>query len=258
MQPPFFSGTGRVISALMLREMSTTYGRTPGGYLWAILEPVATSIVFAFGFSLLLKAPSLGTNFLLFYATGLLPLRFFQQISGNVGLALLFNLPLMSYPRVTYADTILARGLLALLTQAMVGAIIMTGIFITQDLPATIDFRPVLAGYGYALLLGMGAGTFNCFMFLWMPVWRTIWGILTRPLLLISGIFFTYEDLPEVAQNLLWFNPLLHVSGLVREGFYSTYKPAYISPEFLLGMGLLPFAIGALMLWRFGRDILYR
>ena len=31
----------RAIAALVLREMSTTNGRSPGGYLWAILEPAA-------------------------------------------------------------------------------------------------------------------------------------------------------------------------------------------------------------------------
>ena len=31
---------GRTVMALMLREMSTTYGRSPGGYLWAVLEPL--------------------------------------------------------------------------------------------------------------------------------------------------------------------------------------------------------------------------
>ncbi|MDJ0823602.1 MAG: sugar ABC transporter permease, partial [Paracoccaceae bacterium] len=31
--------TARAVMALMLREMSTSFGRSPGGYLWAILEP---------------------------------------------------------------------------------------------------------------------------------------------------------------------------------------------------------------------------
>ena len=31
---------GRTVVALMLREMATTYGRSAGGYAWAILDPV--------------------------------------------------------------------------------------------------------------------------------------------------------------------------------------------------------------------------
>jgi capsular polysaccharide transport system permease protein len=31
----------RTIVALIMREMATSYGRSPGGYIWAIAEPVA-------------------------------------------------------------------------------------------------------------------------------------------------------------------------------------------------------------------------
>lgn len=55
----------RNILALILREMSTRYGRTPGGYVWMIVEPMAGIMLLAVGFSLLLRSPSLGISFLL-------------------------------------------------------------------------------------------------------------------------------------------------------------------------------------------------
>ena len=50
--------TFRTVSALMLREMSTRYGRSPGGYAWALLEPVGAIIVMAIGFGLMLDRKS--------------------------------------------------------------------------------------------------------------------------------------------------------------------------------------------------------
>ncbi len=71
-QVPF--ATGRVVAALMLREMSTTSGRNPGGYIWSILEPVAGIALMSWIFITIgLSSPGLGTNFAMFYATGLLP-----------------------------------------------------------------------------------------------------------------------------------------------------------------------------------------
>ena len=35
----------RAIGALILREMATTYGRSPGGYAWALIEPVVGTAV---------------------------------------------------------------------------------------------------------------------------------------------------------------------------------------------------------------------
>ncbi|MFT7592933.1 MAG: capsular polysaccharide transport system permease protein, partial [Paracoccaceae bacterium] len=79
--------------ALILREMSTRYGRTPGGYIWSILEPLAAILVLSVGFSLVMRTPSLGTSFLLFYATGYLPFNLYQTVSGTVSKSILFSKP---------------------------------------------------------------------------------------------------------------------------------------------------------------------
>lgn len=70
----------RTISALVLREMATTYGRSPGGYIWAILEPVGGIALLSILFSLAFLHPALGSNFQLFYASGLVPLTVFTSI----------------------------------------------------------------------------------------------------------------------------------------------------------------------------------
>jgi capsular polysaccharide transport system permease protein len=248
----------RVILALMLREMSTTYGRSPGGYIWAIVQPVALILVLAFGFSLLLRAPSLGTSFLLFYASALLPLRMFQDISVNVGAAVSFNRALMEYPRVTVMDAVLARALLVLLTQTMVSALIFTGIVLAEDIRETIDLAPIVTAFALAAFLGLGFGMFNCYAMVSFPVWKTLWAVLTRPLILISGVFFLYEDLPRSIQELLWFNPLLHVSGIARQGVYAIYQPGYISVTLIAGMAMAPMFLGVLLLFRFGRSMIYK
>lgn len=60
-----FATSMRSVSALMLREMSTRYGRTPGGYIWAILEPLGMIIILGLAFALLVRVPAMGTSFLL-------------------------------------------------------------------------------------------------------------------------------------------------------------------------------------------------
>ena len=83
-----------------------------------------------------------------------------------------------------------------------------------------------------------------------------IWGIITRPLFLASGIFFIYDDLPKAVQDILWYNPLMQVVGVMRQGFYPTYKGEYISLVFILGIALTFLFLGVLLLGRYHRDIL--
>jgi capsular polysaccharide transport system permease protein len=250
------AATLRTTIALMLREMSTRFGRTPGGYLWALLEPTAVVLVLAIGFSLMLRNPSLGTSFLLFYATGYLPLKLFMQVSNMVARAISFSRPLLQYPTVTWVDAVLARFLLNVLTELLVAVIVLGGIFLVIDTHAVIRIGPIFASIGLIVVLALGVGVLNVVPFGLFPAWERLWSIATRPLVLASGLFYIYEDLPQTAQEILWFNPLMHLTGLLRSGFYPMYEAAYASPVYVLLFGLVPLFFGVLMLSRFHLDLL--
>lgn len=51
----------RIIVALMLHEMATTYGKSAGGYVWAVLAPVLGAALLSVIFSLALLAVGMGT-----------------------------------------------------------------------------------------------------------------------------------------------------------------------------------------------------
>lgn len=248
----------RSVAALILREMSTTYGRNPGGYIWAILQPTAVIAILSLAFSFMLRSPALGTSFLLFYATGFLTLRMFQDVCQAATAAISFNRSLLAYPRVTYVDTICARLTLAVLTQIMVSTVVLTGVIIYDDIKISLEFGPIVEAYALAVLLAAGVGTFNSYMTVAFPVYKTLWTIVTRPLMLVSGIFYIYEGLPMFAQNLLWFNPLIHLTALARTGFYSTYSPTFISIPYVVFFALVPMFFGFLLLYRYSKDILYK
>lgn len=248
----------RSIAALVLREMSTTYGRSPGGYVWAILEPVAgialLSLIFSYGF----RNPALGTNFALFYATGLVPLVFFNTISARVGLAVLYSRQLLAYPSVTFVDAILGRFLLNALTQVMVAYVIFAGIIYLFDVRVILNFPAIAASIAMSSALALGIGTLNCFLFTRFPVWQQVWSILTRPLFLISCVFMLFDQIPSWARDWLWYNPIIHAVGMMRHGFYSTYHAPYVSVAYVMGVSLLCGAAGLLLLFRHQYELLER
>ncbi|MBS1301745.1 ABC transporter permease [Loktanella sp. SALINAS62] len=247
LKPPRFQAI-RAIVALILREMSSTYGASPGGYIWAVLQPVGMLALLSLAFSLIVRAPSLGTSFVLFYATGFLPFTLYSEIEGKTSGAILYSKALLAYPRMTWIDTIIARLILNTLTQAAVFCIVIAGIIVIFELRLTITVGPILIGLAMAILLGLGVGLMNAVLFGLFPVWKTIWRIITRPLFLASGIFFILEDMPPFVQEILWWNPLMHVSGLVRVGFYSVYHPNYISLTYGFGLALVLILLGLIFL----------
>ncbi|MEO1732384.1 MAG: ABC transporter permease [Pseudomonadota bacterium] len=248
--------TIRCISALALREMATRYGKSPGGYIWAIVEPMGMIVILALAFSLLVRTPSLGNSFLLFYATGYLPFNLYQTISSFMAYSIAFSKPLLFYPAVTWTDAILARFILNALTGILVMFILLTAISIVVDTRVVITIEPLVISIFLALLLAAGVGMLNCVLFGLYPVWVQIWSIATRPLFIISGVLFIYEDLPKAVQDILWYNPLMHVTGLARKGFFPTYHASYVDVTYVIICGLVPLFLGVVLMGRYHRDIL--
>ncbi|MEP1945512.1 MAG: ABC transporter permease, partial [Lentilitoribacter sp.] len=142
----------------MLREMGSTYGDSPGGYIWAVIQPIGMISLLSLGFSLLVKSPSLGTSFILFYATGFLTYSMYQQMMKKIGSALRYSRAMLAYPRVTWLDAILARFLLNTLTLSTVFCIVITAILVFINTRTVITIQPILTGLILCTLLGLGMG----------------------------------------------------------------------------------------------------
>jgi len=248
----------RTMLALILREMSTRYGRTPGGYVWAILEPLGAITVLSVAFALVLRTPPIGTSFILFYSTGYMAFDLYQTLSVTVARAVNFSKPLLKYPAVTWIDAVLARFFLNSLTGILITILLLSAILVTIDARTVLNLPPVVEAMGLAMLLGLGVGVMNCALMGLFPLWEVIWSILTRPLFIASGIIFLYDNLPPLAKEVLWYNPLVHITGLMRTGFYPTYTASYVSHVYVLGVSLTLLTMGLILMGRYHREILNR
>ena len=248
--------TVRTVTALVLREMTTTYGRSPGGYVWAVLDPIGGIVMLSVVFSFLINKPALGTNFSLFYATGFLPFMMYTDLAAKIMGAIQFSRPLLAYPGVTWLDAVLGRFILNALTQVAVFCLVCGGIVVLFRTGAILDMVAILNALAMTAALGLGIGTLNCFLGEVFAVWRTVWSILNRPMFIISGVFFLYDAMPRIARDVLWYNPLTHVIAEMRRGFYGTYDPGFVTPLYVYGFALVSLVFGMVFLSRYHRDIL--
>lgn len=247
----------RPIMALMLREMAATYGRSPGGWLWAIAEPVAAIALLAAIFQMAFDAPPLGRSFILFYATGYLPFMLFTDVSMKVANALRFSRQLLAYPVVAPLDALLARLALNLATHLVVFGLVLAIIGAMTETGALYDPPKLLAALGLTALLAFGVGCLNCVLFHRVPLWERAWQIVTRPLFLISGVFFLVEDIPADYREVALWNPLLHLTSLSRDGTYLTYDAPDASAFYVAVTGLVCMGLGLMGLRLTGKDPAY-
>lgn len=248
--------TGRTVTALILRELGTTYGSSPGGYVWALLIPIGGILLLSFIFGLLLRSPSLGTNFPLFKASGLLIFMMFNEVSGAVAGSLRYSRQLLFYPAVKYTDALIGRFITNMMTQIVVTLILITGIILIYDLRLILRIGPMLSAVAMTGALAAGIGTLNCYLFMAFPAWERFWVILTRPLLLLSCVLFIYEDVPRDLKGPLWYNPVGHVTGEFRKGIYGYYEATYVSPVYVYSVSLVCLTLGLLLLRRHHQSLL--
>jgi len=247
----------RSIFALMLREMASTYGKSPGGYFWAIFEPVAGVAILTFAFSFLFAKPPIGTSFELFYATGMLPFAMFTTIANRVGTALVFSKPLLTFPAVTFVDAIVARFLVNALTELMVFVLVICGIIFFYQTRAVPDIGHIVESLALVSLFGLGLGTLNAYLFMRFHIWHVAWSLISRPLFIISGVFFMYDKLPADLKVWLWYNPLVHCVGRMRAGFYPSYDDHYVSTAYVCGVSLVLLLSGLFLLRRNAKGLLH-
>jgi len=109
-----------------------------------------------------------------------------------------------------------------------------------------------------AFMVGLCVGTLNCAIMGLVEAWDQICGVFNRPLFLASGVFFLYDGMPPLAQEILWYNPLIHITAIMREGFYPTYDPSYVSVTYVVAFSLITLFLGVVLLGRYHREILTR
>lgn len=240
----------RVVFALVVRDMGTRFGKSSGGYFWAIAEPLGGIVMLSLVFGMALRKPPMGESFMMFYASGVITFSMFRTVSGGVSSAISSNKGLLTYPVVTVFDAVLAKFLLNFLTVCVLAAVLFASIILSLNVPVTLDFGAILLSLFLAALLGLGVGAVNCVLFGFFPTWKNIWSVLTRPLYLLSGIFYVYETLPAPLKTVLWYNPIVHLIALMRAGFYGFYHPHFISYSYVLGISMVTFVIGAYLMRR--------
>lgn len=228
--------------------MTTRYGTKFGGYMWAVLDPVLTIAILTGAFSAVAHVPPIGRSFTLFFATGYAAFYMYRSTSEQVSSAVQANRALLNYPVVQPLDTVIARTVLQLVTLFVVNLLLFGGLYFVVDFDS-IDLAPIFLACLLAISLGCGVGICNIVWFHLSSTYQQVWGIINRPAFLVSGVFFLPETIPHPFREVLMWNPLVHIIGLFRKGFYPTYRAGYVDVGFVAGLALFSITFGLTLVW---------
>jgi capsular polysaccharide transport system permease protein len=242
---------GRVLHALMLREMKSRFGRQKLGYIWALLEPTVfvavLALIFTFGRGFL---PPPGMPLVPFLITGIVPFFLMRHTMVQTLGAIESNRVLLTFPQITPIDLVLGRALLEFATMTVVFFLLLA---IAHMLGFTIRIQnplQVLAALACLALTGLGIGAIFASL---VPFLRTLERVIPmlfgRPLFFVSGVFFTSDMVPPgLRRELLLMNPIFHMLEWLRSGVFVEFESRYVSMQYVLGTVLVVVFLGLLML----------
>ncbi|MFQ5785607.1 MAG: ABC transporter permease [Alphaproteobacteria bacterium] len=248
---------GRVVQALMLREIKSRFGRLKLGYLWAVFEPAAFVALFAVIFALAHQTAPSGMPVVLFMMTGIGPFMLFRNTMNQTMNAIETNRVLLTFPQVKLIDLVLARALLEIATHTVVFFLLLAAVHALGFAVRIENPLLVLAALACLALTGFGLGAAFASL---VPFFRSVPQIVSivagRPLFFTSGLFFTAEMMPAGIREFLLLNPILVMIEWLRSAFFVEFESRYVSVEYALGTTLFTVFLGLLMLRGLRKHIL--
>ncbi len=239
-----------VIYAVLLRELSSRFGKSRGGFVWVLVEPIAHLMVPVITFGFIRQRMLPGVEYPVFLVYGFLPFLFFKAICLQIVNGVNAAHGLLSYRQVMLMDVFVAKALAYAVVQAIVFIVVLTGLAMVGF--DVLPERPLelAAVISLTALLGFGLGVVLAALTSLIPDARAIVHIFFMPLYFISGILFPISRFPDSWVRWLSINPLLHLVEFTRAMALDGYVPTkYATVAYPVTLALVATAIG-LMLYR--------
>jgi capsular polysaccharide transport system permease protein len=255
----FFAGWNAMLRsqfALILREARMRHGRSRVGYAWAVLEPFAIILLLTLFFSGALRGGPLHPEVAVFYATGVLPFKFYRHASSFIGLSLEANAPLFSYPTVRELDAVLARLVLETVTSLLIMTLVFASLMAIFDLPGPAHLETMLIAFAGLALLALGVGLNVATLQRRFQMTHHVYNMIMTPAFFLSCVFFSLNSVPAEFRNVLAWNPVVHGVEGFRLGYFKDYGDQYLSLGYLYLFGLVALFLGIAQLLLSRRGIL--
>lgn len=240
----------RVVSALLLREMLTRYGRNNIGFLWLFIEPMMFTLVITALWTATRSVHGSNIPIVAFALTGYSAVLMWRNMPSRCIGALRSNVPLLFHRQVKLFDVYISRILLEFLG-ASVSFVTLAFIFsIFEMMKPPEDALKVLVawlllgwfGAALAVLVGSLSERFDLIKKFWPP-----FSYILFPL---SGAAFIVDAVPPAFREIVLYLPMIHAVEMLREGFFGSDIRAHYDVGYLVlcNVGLTLFALSQLQL----------
>ncbi len=242
-----------VMKAVILRDMRTRFFNHGLGFIVQCLWPLVHLLsILAINIVAGRSAPY-GSP-MLFFATGLVPTLTFIYISRFMGLSLVMNRQMLSFPIVQVTDVLFGRAALEVL--AGCGTLVMLWIIFTaMDIsPYPDNLTDAVLCYLATIILALGVGMIIGVITNFLPIFGTVYALMSIIIYASSGALFVASALPDQLAIPLSYGPVLQCVEWMRVAYFENYSDRLLSREYVVAFGVVSLMVG-LFFERFMRRV---
>ncbi|WP_269515459.1 ABC transporter permease [Brevundimonas subvibrioides] len=237
----------RIISALMIREMTTRYGRDGLGFAWIVLEPMSFCVGVLVLWSLTKPPFEHGIRLQAFSLTGYMCIILLRHMISYSFTAIQANVGLMHHRQVKPLHILISRNLLELGGTTATFVLVYFALYALGliEVPANL----LLAYCGWLMMAWVSVGLALLMTGLairFEPVERIV-GLLTYVLIPLSGAFFMVSWLPPRAQEIILYLPFPHAVEMLRAGVFGPFVETHYDWFYALTIGMILNLVGLLL-----------
>lgn len=245
----------RVLKALMLRELTTRFGRENIGFLWVMAEPLLFAVLVGLLWRAMKGPFEFGVDIMAFVVSGYIPLVLFRSSLARAVNSFTANGSLMYHRQIKVLDLLLVRFLIELVGHMMAYGFIALVLGALDLFPWPHDFGFVLLGWAYYSLFTFAVclvvaplSEANEILEKFMPVTAYL-------MVPFSGAFFIVSALsPEAAEIVLW-SPPVHGMEMMRYGLFGPSIDPHYDFLYPLSFSIPCMALGLFLCRRIRRHL---
>lgn len=238
----------QIIGALVMREMSTRFGRQGLGFAWLIGEP----LLFCFGVLILWTATKPeyehGIRLAPFIMTGYMSLILTRHMIGLLGNALQANLGLLYHRRITPVHIFSARILLELGGATGAFFVVYLTLLALGQVSLPHDLLLLYSGWFLLAWVSVGFSLVLAGLVMRFEMMERLVGLISYSLIPISGVFFMVAWLPPAYREIYLLIPFVHGVEMIRAGVFGEFVPTYYDAPYALFCGGVMNALGLLII----------
>lgn len=222
----------RVITALMLRDVYSRYGRDSLGVGWIVFEPLVFIFPVLTMWSYIRGTTEHGVDVLSLCWSGYMPLMLYRHMVGYQINILRTEGLLFHHQPIAVLDFMTARILIETLSNAAAAIVSWVALVIVNVLYVPRDLPMFYLGWGFMIWwcasLSLIIAAFSI-----RTIWvEKVWMVAGYMYIAVSGCFYMANWLPESARRWALFQPSLQSYEMIRRGVFGEGVRTYFDVQY--------------------------